>query len=230
MDVAAENTHLMLMRVKIQVWFERVESQANCSTSRTPLASPTGSHVGKFCARLGLGPNKPAAPRLEVSPCASGTAGDPSTPQLAQERGKIHSRSRRCGSWVFLLCYAAAVGDESYAGVDSDQTVQCGACNEGVACFKSLWGPLPVKDCATTDLMASVAKFAEVCGNHLTFRLSLRPSLAFGVELGGLLKGQVLKLIEESLAYDVGLTGQNAQTGRRRRVERLEDEFWSDGR
>ena len=70
MDVAVENTHLMLMRVKIQVWFERVESRAKWSdgTSRTPLASPKGSHVGKFCARLGLGPSMPATRRSFVPP------------------------------------------------------------------------------------------------------------------------------------------------------------------
>ena len=40
--------------------------------------------------------------------------------------------SGRHGSWLYLLCYAATEGGESRATLDSVQTTQCGACNEGL--------------------------------------------------------------------------------------------------
>ena len=34
---------------------------------------------------------------------------------------------------MYLLYYAAALGDEAHAGLDAEQAILCGTCNEGVA-------------------------------------------------------------------------------------------------
>ena len=51
----------------------------------------------------------------------------------------IQSQFERRRSWAHLLYYATAVGNESHAGLDSEQAVLCVACNEEVASLSAMW-------------------------------------------------------------------------------------------
>ena len=95
MDVVAENTQLVLMRDRVRVCIEYVESIANWSDGNVPGGSKTAPHLIFFpsvvWSSVGIGHNQKsnaltAERQNQVwrASCASSTAGSPSpTPELS---------------------------------------------------------------------------------------------------------------------------------------------------